>query len=161
VLKQYDCLDESIFNMKIHEANQMMNFRVHPNLINILSVWKTDATDSFTYKKIFMLYEDCQFGTFNDFILRDFKKFPRKRILKYFTDVAKGRLSSPRPQPPAQKRLRPRRHPHQEPAGQPQERRRAGRHQKVRAGVHAEDQAAVVAVLSREKHQRPLRLLGA
>lgn len=103
VLKQYDCLDESIYNMKIHEANQMMNFRVHPNLINLLSVWKTDATDSFTYKKIFMLYEDCQFGTFHDFILRDFKKFPRKRILKYFADVSKGRVSSPRTEPPAQK----------------------------------------------------------
>ena len=90
VLKQFDCLDESIYNMKIHEANQMMNFRIQPNLINLLSVWKTGSTDSFTYKKIYMLFEDCSFGSFHDFIFNNFKRFPRKRILKYFSDIAKG-----------------------------------------------------------------------
>lgn len=90
VLKEFDCLDSSIYNMKIHEANVMLNYRTHPNLINILSVWKSSATNSFSYKKIFMLFEYCQYGNLDDFVFSRFKTFPRKRILKYLTDVAKG-----------------------------------------------------------------------
>lgn len=90
ILKEFDCLDNSIYNMKIHEANTMMNYRFHPNLVNILSVWKTSATNSFSYKKIYMLFEECPFGNLHDFVFQNFKEFPKVRILKYLTDVSKG-----------------------------------------------------------------------
>lgn len=90
LLKEFDCLDNSIYNMKIHEANVMLNYRFHPNLVNILSVWKTSATNSFSYKKIFMLFEHCQYGNIHDFAFVRFKQFPKTRILKYLSDAAKG-----------------------------------------------------------------------
>ena len=90
ILKQLDCLDESVFAMKIHEANIMLGYREHPNLINILSLFKTNATDSFTYKKIFMLFEDCKFGNFQSALIKDIRNIPRIRIYKYLADICKG-----------------------------------------------------------------------
>lgn len=90
IVKEFDCLDSSIYNMKIHEANTMMNYRFHPNLVNLMSVWKTTATNSFSYKKIFMLFEGCPYGSLHDFVFMRFKEFPKKRVLKYLTDAAKG-----------------------------------------------------------------------
>lgn len=90
VVKEFDCLDTSIYNMKIHEANVMLNYRFHPNLVNILSVWKSSATNSFSYKKIFMLFEHCPYGNMHDFIFIRFNQFPKVRILKYLTDISKG-----------------------------------------------------------------------
>lgn len=90
VLKQMDCLDESIYNMKIHEANLMLNFRTHPNLINLTSVWKTQVTESFSYKNIFLLMEHCTYGNVHDLVWCNFKRFPEKIVLKYLTDFAKG-----------------------------------------------------------------------
>lgn len=90
IVKEFDCLDNSIYNMKIHEANTMMNYRFHPNMVNLMSVWKTSATNSFSYKKIYMLFEECPYGNLEDFVYKRFKEFPKKRVLKYLTDVAKG-----------------------------------------------------------------------
>jgi serine/threonine protein kinase len=90
VLKQLDCLDDSIYNMKIHEANLMLNFRHHPNLSNLLSVWKVEPRNSISYRIIYMVFEHASAGNFQEVIMNNHKRFPRKMAFKYLGDIAKG-----------------------------------------------------------------------
>lgn len=76
--------------MKIHEANLMLNYRHHPNLMNLLSVWKVEPQNSISYKIIYLLFEHATGGNFQDLIMSQHRNFPRKMAFKYLGDIAKG-----------------------------------------------------------------------
>jgi hypothetical protein len=90
ILKQFDCLDENVYSMKMHEGNLMLTNRTHPNLVNMLSTWKTESPNSFTFKVIYMVFEECIHGNFQDSVIPHLKTIKQKVLYKHICGLAKA-----------------------------------------------------------------------
>jgi len=92
ILKSFDCLDESVYSMKIHETGVMLNNRHHPNLVNVLRVFKSPPKDSFSYRIIYILLECSDKGSLHDLCLSGGRALrpSNRQLFRYFAGVAKG-----------------------------------------------------------------------
>ena len=90
VLKKLECLDQSIYNLKIHETELHQRFSHHPNIVTLYSYWNERSDNPFTYKTIYVILEECLVGDLQSCIISNPIKPSNKSIMKYICDLAKG-----------------------------------------------------------------------
>ena len=74
----------------MHEGNLMLTNRTHPNLVNMLSTWKTESPNNFTFKVIYMVFEECIHGNFQDSVIPNLKTIKQKVLYKHICGLAKA-----------------------------------------------------------------------
>lgn len=90
VLKKMECLDQSIYNLKIYEIDQHIRFSNHPNIVTLYSYWNEEPDNPFTFKTLFLLFEECLVGDLERCIVQNALKPSNKTIMKYMCDLCKG-----------------------------------------------------------------------
>lgn len=90
VLKKMECLDQSIYNLKVHETDLQSRFSHHPNILTLYTYWNEPSDDPFTYKTLYMIFDECLVGDIYSCIITNPLKPSNKSIMKYVCDLAKG-----------------------------------------------------------------------
>ena len=90
VLKKLDCLDQSVYNAKIHEVDLLKRMAQHPNIVKLYTYWNEDSGDPFTYKSLYLLFEECMVGDIHRCIVQNPLRPSAKTIMKYICDLCKG-----------------------------------------------------------------------
>ena len=91
ILTQLDCLDQTVYNMKVHELETMIRYSHHPNIINVYSYWNESSENPFTFKILYILSEEGTIGDVETCIIKNPLKPSKKIIMKYICDMAKGK----------------------------------------------------------------------
>ena len=54
VVKRLECIDRRIFDTLIYEADTLMRFRGHPNIISLYSYWSEKSQNPYQFKYIIL-----------------------------------------------------------------------------------------------------------
>lgn len=90
VLTRLECLDQTVYNLKVHELDLLSRFSHHPNIVSLYSYWSEPSKDPFTHKILYLLTEEAIVGDLHKTIEINPLKPSTKTIMKYICDLAKG-----------------------------------------------------------------------
>ena len=90
VVKRHQCIDRRIFDQLVYEADTLMRFRGHPNIISLYSYWTEKASSPYQYKNLVLLYEEAVLGDLMSTVVLSNTRPSNRMVLKYLTDICKG-----------------------------------------------------------------------
>ena len=62
VLKRLDCLDQNVYNLKIHETETMHRLGQNVSIVKLYSYWQESPQDPFIYRSLYQIFEECELG---------------------------------------------------------------------------------------------------
>lgn len=90
ILKRLECIDRRIFDQLIFEADTLMRFRGHPNIISLYSYWTEKAASPYQFKVLVQLYEEATLGDLMSSVVLSNTRPSTRMVLKYLCDIVKG-----------------------------------------------------------------------
>ena len=90
ILKKLECLDQSIYNMKVHEIDLHLRYSHHPNIVTLYTYWNTQPDNVFSYKNIYLLFEEALVGDLGSCLISNILKASKKLVMKYICDLSKA-----------------------------------------------------------------------
>lgn len=90
VLKKLDCLDQNVFNLKIHETETMQRLGQNSSICQLYAYWQEIPDNPFIYRTLYQLFEECELGDLESTVICSAIQPPKRTIVKYACGIAKG-----------------------------------------------------------------------
>jgi serine/threonine protein kinase len=90
VIKRLDCLDQNVYNLKIHETETMQRLGQNVSIVKLYSYWQETPDNPFIYRSLYQLFEECVLGDLESTVLCSALQPSKRTVIKYACGIAKG-----------------------------------------------------------------------